>query len=113
MSSRGVGVWRRGQGSRGKGFSERDGGAHDGGNQGPRNWGNDNGARGGGKSRGFRGECDQREKIVWDSDLKSGQRTNVKKICETEQTGKLVGMCREFCPLEEKRMRTKERLLHR
>ena len=45
--------------------------------------------------------------------LKSGQRTNVKKICETEQTGKLMGMCREFCPLEEKRMRTKERLLHR
>ena len=121
MSSEKVGVWRRGgRGSRGRGFPERDRGTQ--GDKENRGFSREdiNGrGRGSGysvnegerKNRGITSEAEKREKIVWGSQLGRERRGKIHELDNTE--GKLVGRCTEFCPLDEKRMRTKERLLHR
>ena len=125
MSSEKVGVWRRGgQGSRGRGFPERNRGTE--GDKENRGFSREDiNSRGNGRGRGFSGnegerrnrgitsEVEKREKIVWGSGREYERSNNSGKIHGMDDAGKLVGRCTEFCPLEEKRMRTKERLLHR
>ena len=138
MSSENVGVWRRGgQGGRGRGFPGRDGGGQgeypdrDRGSQGDKEnqrflredvkirgrgrgfSGNEGGTRGGRNNRGNASEHERRDKIVWGTARECERSQNDGKTHEMDDAGKLVGRCNEFCPLEEKRMRTKERLLHR
>ena len=119
MSSEKVGVWRRGgHGSRGRGFPERTRGENE--NRGfsrevEKNRGRGiSGNEGERKNRGNACEVEKRGKIVWGTELESERSNNGGKILEMENSEvSLVGRCTEFCPLEEKRMRTKERLLHR
>ena len=119
MNSEKVGVWRRGgHGGRGKGFPERNRGANE--NRGysreveknsGRGISGDEGER---KSRGNACDVERREKIVWRAEVDSERSNNGGKILEMEDSEvRLIGRCTEFCPLEEKRMRTKEKLLHR
>ena len=119
MTSEKVGVWRRGgHGSRGRGFPERDRGENE--NRGfsreveksrGRGISGNEGER---RNRGNPCEVEKRGKIVWGAELESERGHNGGKIHELENSeARLVGRCTEFCPLEEKRMRTKERLLHR
>ena len=56
------------------------------------------------------GKDGKRERIVWQSEWESGV-INGRRNHEREEN--MVAKCTEFCPLDEKRMRTKERLLHR
>ena len=101
-------MWRRGgQGGRGRGFPERDGGSQrDKENRGRGFYGNEGGER---KNH----DIEKREKIMWGTEREYERSNNGGKTHEMDDAGKLVGRCTEFCPLEEKRMRTKERLLHR
>ena len=56
------------------------------------------------------GKGGKREQIVWQSERESGV-INGRRNHEREEN--MVAKCTEFCPLDEKRMRTKEKLLHR
>jgi len=56
------------------------------------------------------GKDGKREQIVWQSERESGV-INGRRNHEREEN--MVAKCTEFCPLDEKRMRTKEKLLHR
>ena len=56
------------------------------------------------------GKDGKREQIVWQSERESGV-INGRRNHEKEEN--MVAKCTEFCPLDEKRMRTKEKLLHR
>ena len=133
MNSEKVGVWRRGgHGSRGRGCPERDRGEFQDKDKGIQGGKENRGFpredvknKGRGLGRGFSGnegermnrgnasEVEKREKIVWGSGREYERSNNSGKIHGMDDAGKLVGRCTEFCPLEEKRMRTKERLLHR
>ena len=122
MSSEKVGVWRRGGhgGGRGRGFPERNRGEKENRDRGFIREGMEKTRERGfygneeeRKNRGSTCEVQKRGKIVWGTEPDSERgRNNGGKMQEIKNS-EMVGRCTEFCPMEEKRMRTKERLLHR